>query len=162
MSAPPQCATDAPTVHRLPSTKVSWFGRGTRILVALVVFGLLLVGTWRKEDDQFPFGPFRMYASAVDNNGAVRSVRLEGLDDGGHLLTIRSSVIGMRRAEFEGQLPRLVNDQELIDGLARSYRRQQGGGPRLKELRLIERSFQLVDGRQVGDATENVLAVGHA
>jgi hypothetical protein len=131
-------------------------------LVALVVFGLLFVGTWREHDDQFPFGPFRMYASAVDNNGAVRSVRLEGVDDGGRPLTIRSGVIGMRRAEFEGQLPRLVHDQQLLDGLARSYRRQQSGGPKLRELRLIERSFQLVNGRQVGDATENVLAVGHA
>jgi hypothetical protein len=162
MSAPLQCATDPAWVHRLPWLNVSWFGRGTRILVALVVFGLLIAGTWREEDDQFPLGPFRMYASAVDNNGAVRAVRLDGVDDNGRPMSIRSDVIGMRPAEFEGQLPRLVGDQALLDGLARTYRRQQGRGPHLHELLLVERSFQLVDGRPTGDATEKVLAVGHA
>ncbi|MCU1345844.1 MAG: uncharacterized protein JWL70_2110 [Acidimicrobiia bacterium] len=132
------------------------------MVAALAVFGLLIAGTLNGDDDQFPFGPFRMYASAVDNNGAVRSLSISGVDDQGRPVAIRAGLIGMRPAEFEGQLSRLIDNPPLVDSLARSYRSHQHGGQKLSELRLVERSFQLVNGRQVGEATERVVAIGHA
>jgi hypothetical protein len=132
------------------------------MMATVGVFGLLIAGTFNGDDDEFPFGPFRMYASAVDNNGAVRAISVTGIDDQGKPMRIRADLLGMRRAEFEGQLPRLVGNPELVDSLARSYRSHQHSGSKLAQLMLIERSFQLVDGRQVGEATERVVATGHA
>jgi hypothetical protein len=132
------------------------------MMAAVAVFGLLIAGTFKGDDDQFPFGPFRMYASAVDNNGAVRALRIDGVDDQGHPLVVQSDLLGMRRAEFEGELPRLEGDQALLDSLARHYRSQQQSSPKLRELVVVETSYQLVNGKQEGGSTERVVATGHA
>jgi len=133
-----------------------------RLTVAAAVFGLLLVGSFKGHDDAFPFGPFRMYATAFSNNGTVHSIRVDGIDDAGRPLTIDADLLGLRPAEFEGQLSRLESDPRLLDGLAQSYRNHQHSGSKLHELRLIEVSYQLRDGRRVGDPVERLLATGHA
>ena len=82
-------------------------GRHLRVALLAVAGTLLLLGTLVGQDDAFPFGPFRMYATADAPNGSVLSTRLEAVTVDGAVVRVGEGDIGMRRAEYEGQLPSL-------------------------------------------------------
>ncbi len=130
-------------------------GRRVRMVAVVVVFGLLLAGSLWGSDHDFPFGPFRMYATSGRPNGAVRTAALVGVVKG-RTFAIQPETIGMRRAELEGQYPRFERDPRLLGALARAYGRR---GVRLDELRLVERVRRLHNRRRVGGTTGHVLAV---
>ena len=54
-------------------------GRMVRVAVAAVGLALLLAGTLWGQDDDFPVGPFRMYATAARPTGNVRTAELWGV-----------------------------------------------------------------------------------
>jgi hypothetical protein len=120
-----------------------------------VVLGLVLAGSLWGSDHDFPFGPFRMYATSGRPNGAVRTAALVGVI-AGRSFAIQPEAIGVRRAELEGQYPRFQSDPRLLGTLARAFART---GVRLDELRLVERVRRLHDGKRVGRSTGEVLAV---
>ena len=78
-------------------------GRRVRVVATLITGVLLLAGTLWGTDDDFPFGPFRMYSTAPDPNGAARDTRVEGVDADGRTVAITEGNSGIRRAEIEGQ-----------------------------------------------------------
>jgi hypothetical protein len=120
-----------------------------------VVLGLLLLGSWRGSDHDFPFGPFRMFATSGRATGAVRTASLVGVVEGRTIL-IDPETIGVRRAELEGQYPRFRAQPRLLADLARLYARN---GVRLDELRLVQQATLIVDRRRVQDPTNEVLAI---
>ena len=54
---------------------VSRAGWAARWAVTVIALALLLAGTFVGQDDDFPFGPFRMYSTTAQLNGPVRSTR---------------------------------------------------------------------------------------
>jgi hypothetical protein len=130
-------------------------GRRVRMVAVVIVLGLVLVGSWRGSDHDFPFGPFRMYATSGRSSGAVRTAALVGLAQGRTFL-LDPETIGVRRAELEGQYPRFRAQPRLLGALATLYARN---GLRLDELRLVEHANLIVDRRRVERPTEKVLAV---
>ena len=120
---------------------------------------LLLVGTFHGTDDDFPFGPFRMYATADDPNGAVLSARLEAVTTEGTVVRVSEGDIGMRRAEYEGQLDRVT--PAVLGDLAAVHTRRRPDAPRWVELRLLRDAFHLKNGRP-GTTTTRVLATWRA
>jgi hypothetical protein len=130
-------------------------GRRVRVGAVIIVLGLLLLGSVRGSDHDFPFGPFRMYATSGRPNGAVRTAALVGVV-AGRAFTIHPETIGVRRAELEGQYPRFQSQPRLLGALARAYEKK---GVRLDELRLVERVRRLHDRKRVGGSTSEVLAV---
>ena len=129
-------------------------GRRVRLGAVTVGLVLLLLGSWRGSDHDFPFGPFRMYATSGRPNGAVRTAALEGVADG-ETFRIQPEALGLRRAELEGQYDRFRRDPRLLASLADAY---EVRGVRLDELRLIERVRRLKDRRRVGKTETVVLA----
>jgi hypothetical protein len=65
--------------------------------------------------------------------------------------------VGLRRAEFEGQLPRLVDDPTLLVTLAETYARRHPEAPSLVEVQVVQRHFELADGLPTGDWFDRVL-----
>jgi hypothetical protein len=130
-------------------------GRRVRMMAVVVVLGLVLAGSLWGSDHDFPFGPFRMYATSGRPNGAVRTAALVGVV-GDRTFAIQPEAIGVRRAELEGQYPRFKSDPRLLGTLARAYART---GVRLDELRLVERVRRLRNRKRVGGSTGEVVAV---
>lgn len=111
---------------------------------------LLLAGTAWGEDDHFPFGPFKMYARATNPDGQVAITTMVAIDEAGRSRELLSEDVGLRRAELEGQVPRLRADPSLLATLAPAG---------TAELRLVSRGRRLQAGRPVGPVTDRLLAV---
>ena len=136
-------------------------GRRTRLATTAAVFAVLLTGTFVGQDDAFPFGPFRMYATRDAPNGVVVSTRVEAVDSTGHVLTVPDTATGMRRAEIEGEVGRFRRDPSLLGALSRAHSRLHPSQPPYVQVRVVERRFALRDSRPTGAATEQVVATWH-
>jgi hypothetical protein len=133
-------------------------GRLLRVIATTTAAGLLLAGTVWGEDDHFPFGPFRMYASAVDPDAPAADTRLEATDADGRTVLLTALNTGIRRAEIEGQLPRLQQEPALLQLLIGAYERRNPSAPRLTEVRVIIRWHEVRGFQPTGRWTEDVVA----
>ena len=137
-------------------------GRRVRVPVTLLLAVLTLAGTAVGQDDDFPFGPFRMYSTRDDPDGTVVSTRVEARDATGRLRTVDERSTGLRRAEVEGQVRRFVADPELLGALSRAHERLRPDEAPFTEVRVVERVYQLRDSRPTGEQTERVVVVWRA
>ena len=135
-------------------------GRRLRVGVLAVVVVLLLIGTLHGTDDAFPLGPFRMYATADDPDGPVLSARLEAVTATGAVVRVSEGDIGMRRAEYEGQLAGLST--RVLGDLATVHARRRPHAPAWARLRLVRDAYLLHDGRPTGSVTTTVLITWYA
>src|SRR5919202_3379811 len=78
-------------------------GRAVRVAVTGIAAALLLAGTLWGQDDDFPFGPFRMFATAPGPDADAPDTRVEGVDITGRTVLLTEANSGLRRAEIEGQ-----------------------------------------------------------
>ncbi len=132
-------------------------GRRVRLAATLAVLALFLAGTLWGTDASFPFGPFKMYSTRADVDSPVVSTRVVGLTGTGEEVRLSGGEVGLRRAEFEGQLPRLVDDPALLATLVATYVRRHPGSPALVEVQVVQRRFELADGQPTGVWTDRVL-----
>jgi hypothetical protein len=137
---------------------VTAVGRRVRLVVAATLVALLLAGTVVGQDDDFPFGPFRMYATRQRLDGRTSWYRIEAVTASGEVVFVPGAAYGLRRAELEGQIPRFVDDPSLLGELALAFAARRPGEPPLVEIRLVRRSQQLTDGRPVGEPTDEDVA----
>jgi hypothetical protein len=133
-------------------------GRRARLAVTLVLAVLTLAGTFVGQDDDFPFGPFRMYSTRDDPDGTVVSTRVEAVSPDGRVLVVDERSTGLKRAEVEGQVRRFRDDPTLLAALARAHARLRPDEPPYAEVRVVERRFVLRGSRPTGEATEQVVA----
>ncbi len=133
-------------------------GRRVRLAVTLVVAVLTLAGTLVGQDDDFPFGPFRMYSTRDDPNGTVVDTRVEAVSPDGRVLVVDERSTGLKRAEVEGQVDRFRADPALLGQLARAHARLRPEEPPYEQVRVVERRYVLRDSRPTGQATEQVVA----
>ena len=130
-------------------------GRRARGTATAVVLALVLAGSLWGQDDHFPFGPFRMYATTT--KGAVRSVELRGTTSTGRRVELEPEQLGLRRSEVEGRLPTLLSDPRRLGRLFADQDRRSHGS-RLVEVRLVQRIDVLQRGHPAG-SREKVLVV---
>jgi len=133
-------------------------GRHVRSAITALLVVLILAGTFVGDDDDFPFGPFKMYAGRDDPDGLVPDTRVEAVDSGGRLRVVDESSTGLRRAEIEGQVERFRAQPELLAALASAHARLRPKEPRFIEIRVVERLYQLEDSRPTGAQSEQILA----
>lgn len=136
-------------------------GKRVRVAVLAVAAALLLAGTVWGTDDAFPFGPFRMYATADDPDGRVLSTRLVAVTEDGREVAVTEDDIGLRRAEYEGQLSSLVERPAVLAQLAEARAKRHPDRPRFVEVRIVQRTYELVDGAPTSES-ERVVAVWRA
>lgn len=162
--APDDGAPDAvlATAGDRPHEEVERIGRGglvTRLIASVVIFLLLLGGTFFGSDSDFPFAPFRMYATRNAPDGTVNSLRLEGVDATGTTFPISAGQVGLRRAELEGSLPRMKSDPGLMEVIAERYAANNPDAPELVELHVVVRIMQLEGGQETGEFEDRIEAV---
>ena len=137
--------------------RISAAARIWRLVSVAVVLALLLVGTVWGDDSAFPLGPFRMYSTRADPNAPGVSTRVVGLSGTGAEVRLSGGEVGLRRAEFEGQLPRLEEHPQLLGLLAESYARRHPSAPELVSVQVVQRHFELRHGTQTGAFSDTVL-----
>jgi hypothetical protein len=162
----PHAATSrlgTPQPRRLGVRARTW-----RIGIAGAAHVVLLVAqlvptTWKNTNDWFPLGSLSQYAFAANPNGVVRSAFIIGTTADGHDVKVwlDQMGIGVGHAEIEGQLQRIVDDPELLAGVARAYAWRYPHRPPLATLTLKRSTKKLHDGRPTGDVSVEVLAVYH-
>jgi hypothetical protein len=145
------------TVSRAMDTP-SLVGRRVRIAVTLAVGALLLWGTLRGQDDAFPFGPFRMYATADKLDAPVNDTRFELVDASGATVPLTEVNTGIRRAEIEGQLGRFRADPTLLRVIAAAYESRNPSAPKPVTVRIVIRQWQLSGGLKTGTYTDSTFA----
>jgi hypothetical protein len=118
--------------------------------VTLTGAALLLAGTIVGTDDHFPFGPFRMYATAEKLDTQVADTRIEGVDSAGRRWTLTQSDTGIRRAEIEGQLDRFAAQPARLSTVARAYERHNPDAAPLSALIVVVRWHEVRGGRSTG------------
>jgi hypothetical protein len=123
-----------------------------RLAIGAVALVVVLAGTVWGQDDDFPVGPFRMYATAAKPTGTVRVAELWGVRPDGQRVLLQAHDVGLRRAELEGQLPRFRKDPALLAALAT---------PAYVEIRLEERERFVVDRRVQPEERRTLVASWH-
>ncbi len=96
-------------------------GRRVRGIATAVVAVLLIAGSVRGSDDDFPFGPFRMYAGVNDPNGDVVSSYMQAVLPGGKVIRVDERGTGMRRAELEAEMDGFINDPASLESVAKAH-----------------------------------------
>jgi hypothetical protein len=133
-------------------------GRQIRVAFTAVAAVLLVLGTFWGADDDFPFGPFRMYATAPGANAAAKDSRVEGVSITGQVVPLTETNSGIRRAEIEGQEGAYVADPARLREVADAYAVRNPAAPALREVRLVVRWHGVKHSRPTGTWTDQVIA----
>ena len=150
---PPPEAPPEPQVLTLTPT-----GRRARLTAVAIVLALLLAGSLWGDDDEFPFGPFRMYSTRNDPNVPVISTRVVGITAAGEEVRLSGGQVGLRRAEFEGQVSRIKEHPELLGLLADSFAEAHPSAPDLEAVQMVQRRYELAGGVSTGAYTDKIVA----
>jgi hypothetical protein len=132
-------------------------GRAVRVLVTALGAVLLLAGTLWGQDDHFPFGPFRMYATSSDPNQPAPDTRVEAVDATGAVIVLTQRNSGVRRAEIEGQQARYAAEPARLGDLAKAYAHRHPGAPGLVEVRIVIRWHGIRHSRPTGDYVDETV-----
>lgn len=133
-------------------------GRAVRLAATGVAAVLLLMGTLWGQDDDFPFGPFRMYSTAPGPNEDAPDTRVEGVDAGGRTVVLTEANSGLRRAEIEGQQQAYVADPTRLRQVAQAYADKSPDAPPLREVRIVIRWTGIQHARPTGTSHDEVVA----
>jgi len=133
-------------------------GRAVRLAVTAAGALLLLLGTFWGQDDDFPFGPFRMYSTAPDPDADAPDTRVEGVDATGRTIVLTEANSGLRRAEIEGQQRAYVDDPGRLRQVAVAYAEKTPGAAPLTTVRIVIRWAGIEDSRPTGESRDEVIA----
>ena len=123
--------------------------------VALVALVLALGSAWGSDDD-FPVGPFHMFATSGRATGAVRVATLIAVGDDGVERPLDPADVGLRRAELEGHYRLFRQRPALLATLADAYQRRHHEP--LRALRLEQTIRPVVDRRVQSRVEHRVVA----
>lgn len=152
-----QSTLELPPTSEPEALRLTSAGRRSRLAAVVVILALLLAGTVWGDDDAFPFGPFRMYSTRNDPNAPVISTRAVGLTAAGEEVRLSGGQVGLRRAEFEGQIDRLREHPELLGLLADAFAQADPDAPEVVAVQMVHRKYELADGKPTGDYTDTVV-----
>ncbi|GAA4467758.1 hypothetical protein [Phytohabitans houttuyneae] len=133
-------------------------GRAARLLATVAAGALLLLGTFWGVDDDFPFGPFRMYSTAPGSDEPAPDTRVEGVDTTGAVVSLTERSTGIRRAEIEGQMAAYEADPSRLRQVAEAYAARNPSAPRLVEVRIVIRYEGVRDSRPTRTHADETVA----
>jgi hypothetical protein len=134
----------------------------SRVVVTLLGAALLLCGTVAGSDDDFPFGPFRMFAGVNAPNEDAPDPRVEGVTATGATIALGQDATGVRRAEIEAKLDRYAAEPRLLREIAEAYHDRNPDAPAVVEVRLIMRWHEIRGSRPTGHHRDQTVAAWRA
>jgi hypothetical protein len=119
-----------------------------RLAVTAAVVTTVCLGTWVGNDDWWPFAPMSQYAFSVRNDGVINSLTMDALTVDGEVVRVPLSkeMIGIERAEIEGQAPRIIAHPELLQDIAVLHARRLPKQPAYAVIYLRNTSTQIGTG----------------
>ncbi|KRF25061.1 hypothetical protein ASG95_11520 [Phycicoccus sp. Soil803] len=119
-----------------------------RLAVTAAVVTTVCLGTWVGDDDWWPFAPMSQYAFSVRNDGVINSLTMDALTVDGEVVRVPLSkeMIGIERAEIEGQAPRIIAHPELLQDIAVLHARRLPHQPAYVVIYLRNTSTQIGTG----------------
>ncbi|GLW67027.1 hypothetical protein Arub01_52700 [Actinomadura rubrobrunea] len=129
-----------------------------RTIAAAAVIGTLCYTSLRGTDDDFPLGPMTQFAFSVkDDGGEIHAHWLEADTAAGTHVRLPMDAVGtgMKRAEIEGQMTRIVRDPSLLQGIADAQRRLHPERPALTRIYLVHQVKRLRNGKIVSTTVRN-------
>jgi len=133
-------------------------GRAVRVVVTAIAGVLLLAGTLWGVDDDFPFGPFRMYSTAPGPDEDAPDTRVEGIDASGRVVVLSEANSGLRRAEIEGQQQAYVENPARLRQVALAYADRSPAAPALRTVRIVIHWVEIDHSRVTGRSHEQIIA----
>lgn len=133
-------------------------GRAARVVATALGALLLLMGTLWGQDDDFPFGPFRMYSTAPDPNADAPDTRVEGVDTAGRTIVLTEANSGLRRAEIEGQQQAYIDDPGRLRQVAIAYAEKSPDAAPLTTVRIVIRWEGIEHSRPTGTSRDQIIA----
>lgn len=142
------------TVRGLSTLQRSW-------RVILVGIGLIILSIAQiiSTNDWFPLGSLSQYSYARPLDSPTKAVRIRALTEAGNDrgVSLSKGGIGIERAEIEGQVQRIIDNPQMLEGIARAYSERNPENPAFVELRM-ERVIRYVeDGKPTGEEDIEVL-----
>jgi hypothetical protein len=108
-----------------------------RSVVTLVAGVLVLAGSVWGSDDDFPFGPFRMYAGRNDPNGDVVSSYMRAVLPGGKVIRVDERGTGLRRAELEAEIDGFLHYPSSLARIAQAHAQLHPDEPPYVEVQVV-------------------------
>ncbi|MEU8345581.1 hypothetical protein SAMN05443665_101662 [Actinomadura meyerae] len=142
----------------LPALRLGPRARLWRSLSGAAVVGALCYTSAYGSNDDFPLGPMTQFAFSVKNDGGViGSYWLEADTAAGEHVKLSFDAVGtgMKRAEIEGQMPRIVRDPSLLQGIADAQRRLHPEQPRFTRIYVVREIRKLEHGKVVSTSRQN-------
>lgn len=145
---------------RAAGTRPSVAGLVLRVVVMLAGVVLLVHGSLRGSDDQWPIGPMSQYAMRVDRDADVVQIRAYATTSAGPMeVPLTSNGCGIGRSEVEGRLDDYVHDPSKLQVLADGWHRLHPDKPVFRTIRLVRETQQLRGGRLVPGVDAEQLAL---
>lgn len=125
--------------------RLSSAGRLARALAAGAFLVALGIGSAWGHDPMFPVGPMVQYAKWIPPDGVVRSTTVWADTTDGHYVRVRLDPqgVGVRRADVEEQLPRILAHPELLRTISSAQRRLHPHQPQFVRLYVVQDVIQL-------------------
>lgn len=127
-------------------------GRWARIVFTVALVAATLAGSVWGSDDEFPFGPFRMYSTSRELSEPVADTQVHAVDATGNEIRLVQDLSGMRRAEIEGQLQLFRADPGRLGLLAQAYDNRYPDRPPLEQIAVVIEWIEIEDGRPTGES----------
>lgn len=140
------CAMTGARARRLGRIALGW-----RLLVTAGVVVTAALGTLVGNDDWWPFAPMSQYAFSVRNDGVINSLGMDALTVDGEVVRVPLSkeMIGIERAEIEGQAPRIIRDPEILQDIAVLHSRRLPDEPAYRTIWLRNTQTRIRTGEVV-------------
>lgn len=152
-SAAPESAS-RPATRRLTTAQRSW-----RVLLAGIGLIILSIAQVISTNDWFPLGSLSQYSYARPLDSPTKAVRIRALTEEGtdRGISLSNKGIGVGRAEVEGQVQRIIDNPQMLEGIARVWSLQRPQGPALTEVRMERVTRYVSDGVPTGEQDVEVL-----
>jgi hypothetical protein len=150
-------ATASSTVETI---RLRPLAKGWRLLLLLVLALLFFGGTRIGNDDWWPFGPWRMFATSTAPTGAVAVLKIEvlaGTDPIWQPADLTPTSVGLNRAEIEGRVPQMTADPAILGTLIHSHARLRPDEPAWHAIRVVRSETLLSDGAPTGQTRDTTL-----
>jgi hypothetical protein len=126
--------------------------------VTAAVAVLLIYGTVFGSDDQFPFGPFKMYAGYFPPNGILTSTTVKAQTADGRDVFVSEADTGIARGDIEGELSAYEAHPDRLGDLAAAYHRRFPHASPYVAVQLVQKRWQLHDRRVVGSTVVTLVS----
>jgi hypothetical protein len=135
--------------------------RAVLSVLLLALTGLFLAGTVVGQDDWWPFGPWRMFATSTAPSGSVYSlgIQVQRGDDASWVpASLTPTSVGLNRAEVEGRIPQMTKKPDMLGTLARSHARLRPHEPAWSAVRVVRTQVLLDHGTPTGEIRQSTVA----